>query len=55
MFRKDRIVGEKTRSGGLLPYIRNTVTVLRIEEEDDVSETLWVKLVVREPQGLRIS
>jgi len=49
MFRKDRNVGKKTRGGGLLLYIRETVTALRIEEEDDVSETLWVKLVGTEP------
>jgi len=37
--------------GGLLLYIRDTVTALRIEEEDDISETLCVKLVGREPEA----
>jgi len=36
MFRKDKIVGEKTRGGGILLYIRDTVIAVRIEEEDDV-------------------
>jgi len=41
--------GRRQGGGGLLLYIRDTVTALRIEEEDDVSEALWVKLVGREP------
>jgi len=51
MLRKNRIVREKKEGGVLLLYIRDTVTALRIEEEDDVSETLWVKLVSREPDA----
>jgi len=49
LFKKDRIVREKTGGGSLLRYIRDSVTELRIEEEDDVRETLWVKLVSSEP------
>jgi len=46
MFRADRIVGEKTRGGGLLLYIRDKFTALKLKKDDDISETLWVRLVV---------
>jgi len=38
-------VREKTWGGGLLLYIRDTFTELKIEEDKEISETLWVKLV----------
>ena len=45
MFRKDRIRGDKKRGGGILLYIRDTLTAIRLEEDDTISETLWVKLL----------
>ena len=45
MFRQDRIKGNKERGGGVLLYLRESLGAVREHSDDNISESLWVKLL----------
>ena len=46
MFRKDRDNKDKTRGGGVILYCRDELGAVReLEDKENKSETIWVKLL----------
>src|SRR6266496_728547 len=47
LFRRDRIIGNKTKGGGVLLYVNNRLTAVQeLGSSNEDSESLWIKVLI---------